>query len=118
MKRDLAGKVDFVSPVPCPFNYGSVVGTLAEDGDPIDAVVLGGRIHRGEQRVCTAWSWAEFVDDGAADPKLICTVGTQPPTRADLLAVRGFFRLYARCKRWLNRLRGRRGSTRYRGLRS
>jgi inorganic pyrophosphatase len=47
IKRRDDGRVDFVSPVPCPFNYGSVPDTLSGDGDRVDAVVLGPRLPRG-----------------------------------------------------------------------
>src|SRR6476619_8099384 len=40
LKRGSTGKVDFISPVPCPFNYGSVPQYLGREGDLLDAVVL------------------------------------------------------------------------------
>ena len=40
LKRGSTGKVDFISPVPCPFNYGSVPQYLGQEGDLLDAVVL------------------------------------------------------------------------------
>ena len=46
VKRD-AHRIEYISPVPCPFNYGSVPDTLAPDGDPFDAVVLGPRLATG-----------------------------------------------------------------------
>ena len=41
VKRTDDGRVDFISPLPCPFNYGSVPDTRSDDGDRLDAVVLG-----------------------------------------------------------------------------
>ena len=32
LKRGSTGKVDFISPVPCPFNYGSVPQYLGREG--------------------------------------------------------------------------------------
>lgn len=107
----------FVSPIPCPFNYGSVLETQAPDGDPMDAVVLGARVARGEVIRATAWGWAEFTDRGVSDPKLICTVSGQPPGPTALRGIARFFRLYARCKRLLYAAGGSRQPTRFEGLR-
>ncbi|MFO0697010.1 MAG: inorganic diphosphatase [Polyangiales bacterium] len=109
VKRRADGSVDFVSPIPCPFNYGSVPGTLAPDGDPIDAVVLGGRRPRGARVEARVIGEVAFVDAGDADPKRICAIGEVSPwERAQVVL---FFRAYAHAKRWLNRLRGRSGRT-------
>ena len=55
IKRHPDGAVDFVSPVPCPFNYGSVEGSEAADGDPQDALVLGPTLQPGHSdRAATA----------------------------------------------------------------
>ena len=54
LKRSRDGRIEAISPLPAPFNYGSVVGVEAEDGDLLDAVVLGRRRPvgwRGELRV-------------------------------------------------------------------
>ena len=32
LKRGSTGRVDFISPLPCPFNYGSVPGYIGLDG--------------------------------------------------------------------------------------
>ncbi|KAA0206076.1 hypothetical protein EDM68_03655 [Candidatus Uhrbacteria bacterium] len=49
VKRGPDGRVDFVSPVPCPFNYGSAIGYWSADGDPTDVIVLGPRLGRGHR---------------------------------------------------------------------
>lgn len=41
VKRSQNGIIDFVSPVPCPFNYGSVPIIPAPDGIPIFLLLLG-----------------------------------------------------------------------------
>src|SRR3569833_1909335 len=41
------GAIDFVSPAPCPFNYGSVPDTISGDGVWLVAVVLGLRLACG-----------------------------------------------------------------------
>ena len=47
LKRGSTGRVDFISPLPCPFNYGSVPGYIGLDGDLLDALVLGPRLSLG-----------------------------------------------------------------------
>ena len=112
LKRDGA-RVEYVSPVPCPFNYGSVPGTLAPDGDPLDAVVLGPRLPFGAEVDADVYAVVRFLDDGAVDDKLVCG---RAPTRAELGGVGAFFRVYAVVRRWMNRAKGRRGETRFGGV--
>ena len=47
LKRGSTGSIDFISPLPCPFNYGSVPKFLGLEGDLLDAVVLGPRLVLG-----------------------------------------------------------------------
>ncbi|MGD8862548.1 MAG: inorganic diphosphatase [Myxococcales bacterium] len=114
VKRHDDGRVDFVSPLPCPFNYGSVPGTLSGDGDRVDAVLLGPRVRSGSRLEVQVHGVARFVDAGEPDPKWICKVGEL--TRLDRLQVEAFFRVYAIAKRALNGLRGKSGATHYLGL--
>ena len=97
VKRRGDGRVDFVSPIPSPFNYGSIVGTAAPDGDPLDAVVLGRRLERGARVCAPARAVAAFVDAGVDDPKVICA--SHPISALELRAVAAFFRFYALAKR-------------------
>jgi inorganic pyrophosphatase len=114
IKRADDGGIDFVSPLPCPFNYGSVPGTVSGDGDRVDAVVLGARLPAGTRVRVKVLAVARFVDAGDEDPKWICG---QPPLRdVARLQVDAFFRVYALAKRALNRARGKHGATRYDGL--
>lgn len=115
VKRKPDGAVDFVSPLPCPFNYGSVPDTLSPDGDPLDAVVLGPRLARDTIVEREELAVVDFVDAGDADPKLV--VGEGPLTAEDERRVVRFFTAYARAKRLLNRARGKTGPTEYRGIR-
>ena len=115
IKRELHGgnRVEFISPVPCPFNYGSVQGIAGPDGDPLDALVLGPRLRVGARVTVRTWAVAAFVDAGIPDPKVV--TGTHPPTAEDRLAVERFFRRYARVKHVAARLRGKRGRTAFEG---
>ncbi|MDB4990884.1 MAG: hypothetical protein JWN04_6062 [Myxococcaceae bacterium] len=114
IKRDDDGRVDYISPLPCPFNYGSVPNTISGDGDRLDALVLGARLPRGTRVTLPVVGLVHFVDAGDSDPKYICARG---PLRArDRLLVAGFFRSYALLKGALNLLRGKTGSTRYGGI--
>lgn len=114
IKRDDAGHLDYVSPLPCPFNYGSVPGTVSGDGDRLDALVLGTRLPRGTRVTLPVVGVVRFIDAGEPDPKYVC--GVRPLTPHERLLVAGFFGVYAHLKGGLNRLRGKRGETRYGGI--
>ncbi|MEQ1501088.1 MAG: inorganic diphosphatase [Myxococcota bacterium] len=110
VKRTAGGLLDYVSPVPCPFNYGCVPDRIGGDGDPLDAVVLGPGLMRGQRVDVEIYGVIRFVDAGRVDDKLVCS--TVPPTDAERLLVTGFFTAYARAKSVLNRARGLGGETR------
>ncbi|MGB5283950.1 MAG: inorganic diphosphatase [Polyangiales bacterium] len=113
IKRDDDRNLDFVSPIPCPFNYGHVPGTLADDGDAVDALVLGPRLPLGSTAKSTTRARVDFVDAGRSDPKWVCS--DAPLSRFQRLQVAAFFRCYAVAKSLINRIRGKQGPTRYRG---
>jgi len=103
LKRGSTGRIDFISPLPCPFNYGSVPQFLGLEGDLLDAVVLGPRLPRGSRVRIKAWGAVTLTDRGMADDKLICSI--QPLAAKQRRDVLRFFRLYAKCKGLLNFLR-------------
>jgi len=107
LKRGSTGRVDFVSPLPCPFNYGSVPQLLGQEGDLLDALVLGPRLPLGARVRVRAWGAVILRDRGMVDDKLVC--GVAPPTLRQRRLVLGFFHVYARCKALLNRVRRRAG---------
>lgn len=113
IKRGDDGRIDFISPLPSPFNYGHVPGTLADDGDAQDAVVLGPRLPRGHRRTVRVHGAIRFLDAGREDPKWICA--DAPLDAAAQRSVERFFRRYAAAKRMINGVRGKRGATRYLG---
>jgi inorganic pyrophosphatase len=113
LKRGSTGQLDFVSPVPCPFNYGSVPDYLGLEGDLLDAVVLGPRLARGTRVRVFAYGAVGLDDRGMYDDKLIC--GPTPPSPLDRALVSLFFRIYGRSKRLLNVLRRQPGRTAFAG---
>ena len=107
LKRGSTGHIDFVSPLPCPFNYGSVPQFVGLDGDLLDAVVLGPRLTVGTRLKIRSWGAVTLIDRGMADDKLICS--HRPLSVVDQQRVLRFFRFYARCKGLLNWWRRRPG---------
>jgi inorganic pyrophosphatase len=103
-KRTSSGRVDFVSPFPCPFNYGSADAYMGSDGDFLDAVVLGPRVRRGTRMMARVFGAVRVIDRGVPDDKLICSDGPIGPVQRFLILL--FFRFYSVCKRLLYLLRG------------
>jgi inorganic pyrophosphatase len=103
IKRGSTGHIDFISPLPCPFNYGSVPNYIGLEGDLLDAVVLGPRLQVGTLLRVKAWGAVTLTDRGMSDDKLVCS--TYPPSAAQRRNVLRFFRFYASCKGLLNILR-------------
>lgn len=113
LKRGSTGRIDFVSPLPCPFNYGSVPDYLGLEGDLLDALVLGPRLPLGTRIRVAARGAVGLRDRGMYDDKLVCSAQALTASRRD--AVLRFFRVYAFCKHFLNLYRGRPGPTRCEG---
>jgi inorganic pyrophosphatase len=114
VKRGSSGRIDFIAPLPCPFNYGAVPGLLGLEGDLLDALVLGPRLRLGTRLQVTAWSAVTLTDRGMSDDKLICS--HHRPSLGEIHAVLRFFGFYARCKGLLNLLRRRPGRNACDGL--
>lgn len=113
VKRRADGGVDYVSPVPCPFDYGCVPTLMGGDGDPLDAIVLGPRRLLGETVDVAVRAVVRFLDAGQTDDKVVCS--DEPVTATDRTRILLFFGMYAQAKRWTRRLRGRTGETRLLG---
>lgn len=107
LKRGSSGSIDFVSPLPCPFNYGCVPTHLGLEGDLLDALVLGPRLRLGTRMRVKAWGAVTLTDRGMSDDKLICS--DRRPSQAEIQNVLRFFHFYARCKGLLNLWRHRPG---------
>ena len=73
-------------PVAYPGNYGSLEGTLADDGDALDAVVLTREpIHPGTFVRVRPIGYLRMIDGGEGDDKLICVpIDTTFPYYSDV----------------------------------
>lgn len=107
VKRGYSGHVDFISPLPCPFNYGAAAQYVGLEGDLLDALVLGPRRPLGTTLWTQAWGAVTLTDRGMSDDKLVCS--ERPLKEAERMRVLQFFRLYARAKGLLNLWRRRPG---------
>ncbi len=98
VKRELHRhrRIEFISPVPSPFNYGYLPDYLGTDGDPADAIVLGPRLPLGSCHRLPVLGLVNFRDDGSADPKWV--LSQSPVSTGQRLGITLFFRFYARCK--------------------
>ena len=116
IKRELhqGQRIDFVSPLPSPFNYGFLPGVPGDDGDPVDAVIMGPRLAMGAEVTLPVVARVRFLDAGVDDTKLVPSSTALTPAERRALVL--FFRLYARAKGLLNLVRGAGGPTRYLGL--
>lgn len=103
LKRGSTGHIDFIAPLPCPFNYGSVPKYLGLEGDLLDAVVLGPRLPLGASLRVKAWGAVVLVDRGMTDDKLVCS--EVPISFRERERVLRFFAFYAKCKWLLNVVR-------------
>lgn len=108
------GHIDFLSPLPCPFNYGFVRGTVSGDGQPQDAIVIGKRLNRYAVVQVPVRAVVCFIDNGDEDPKLVCSEAKL--SKWNLLLLRVGFHVYVGMKWIINRSRGRTGTTQYQGI--
>jgi inorganic pyrophosphatase len=114
VKRGSDRSIDFIAPLPCPYNYGCIPHLASGDGDPLDVVVLGPRLAEGQILSLPVVGIIDFIDGGRPDPKVVCS--TLPLSAADRAGLVAFFAVYARCKALLALARGRKGATRSHGF--
>ena len=98
IKWNEKGNIDYISPIPCPFNYGSVKNITGDDGDLQDAILLG---DKKEVRFCGKYKLigkVYFIDQGRQDHKWIFSA-TNKIRRRDWMVLDSFFRIYAQIKR-------------------
>ena len=113
IKREAGRGIEFISPLPCPFNYGCLPDTLAPDGDPPDALILGPGLPAGALVDVPVFGVVHFLDGGVVDDKLICG---HAPSRSERRGLAACFTVYAVARRAMNRVRGIRGETRFAGI--
>lgn len=113
IKRRADGRIDFVSPLPCPYNYGHIPGVRSGDGDMLDAIVLGRRLPAGLRLQVPVVGRLGFTDAGLDDPKIVCSAA--PLSLAQRRGLELFFVTYALWKRGLAAARGVAGETRFLG---
>jgi len=101
----------FVSALPCPFNYGFAPGTMTEEGDPLDVIVIGPRLRQGDMVGVTPSLRVEFLDRGRRDDKMVARLDGAPLTPWDHLVLRVFFCLYVPLKWMIDLIQGARGPT-------
>lgn len=114
VKRRGDGSIDYVAPLPSPFDYGCVPDRPGGDGDPLDVLLIGTRLPAGAEREIEVRGVVRLLDDGRPDDKLVCA--DHPPTALEWAAIRWFFRAWVVGKRALGLWRGRRGPTRMLGV--
>jgi inorganic pyrophosphatase len=108
------GSVDYISPIPCPFNYGSVPNTTSGDGDRLDAIVLGKKLKGGSRAEVPVIGRVVFWDKGEEDPKYICS--DKPITNLQKLTLISFFLFFSVAKKVLNKIRRKGGLTQFTGI--
>lgn len=113
VKHRSDGAIDFVSPLPCPYNYGSLAGRRSGDGQALDAVVLGPRLAAGAHLQLPVAGVIGFLDLGVHDPKVIFS--PRALSARDRAGLERFFRVYARFKGGLAWLRRQPEATGYLG---
>ena len=109
IKRSANGGIDYLSPFPCPWNYGSAIEHPSEDGEPVDVVVLGPTLALGSEVQVELQGHVPFTDQGVPDTKWIAS--SAPLSVKQVSEVESFFRRYAQAKRLAQRLRRRPGPT-------
>lgn len=107
LKRGSTGKLDFISPLPCPFNYGSIPTHIGLDNDFLDAVVLGPRLPVNAKVSVYARGSIGMIDGGQYEDKLICA--QTPISKRQQHFILLFFKLYAKAKYLLNLIKGHKG---------
>ena len=113
------GRLDFVSPIACPFNYGSIPNILGPDGDPLDVVVLGPKLPRGSHHNVVIVGRIGFQDAGVSDDKwvgrLVSLEEPERVTNGEKRRVERFFRVYGVVKCMAHWIKGTGGATGFLG---
>lgn len=72
-KKTETMEVDRILNVKYPFNYGFIPGTLWDDGDPLDVVLVGDfSLHPGVELKVEPIALVKMYDNGVSDWKIVC----------------------------------------------
>ncbi len=115
-KRHPDGSLDYVSPVPAPFAYGSIVGELGGDGDPLDVIVVGCAPRVGERCSLRLVGCVSARDRGLVDDKWVAAP-TEVVRRRDRWTVGLFFLVYPTARAWIDAVKRRPGRFEVLGVR-
>ena len=114
-KRGEGGRLDFLSPVPAPFNYGRIEGVSGADGEGQDALLLGPRLSAGARFQGRSIGAVRFLDAGLADDKWILSpAGRVSP--AEFHRIHRFFSMYTVIKNIGGLLRSGSCNTSFQGI--
>lgn len=92
--RNGAIEVDRVLKVKYPFNYGFIPGTLWDDGDALDAIVIGNfSLYPGVQLYAKPIALINMRDCGVSDDKLVCSLNGEKISDY-WEVIKGFLRTY------------------------
>ena len=83
------------APYSYPYAYGFIGGTLADDGDELDALIVTD-IPLENDRTYDAYivGALRMEDEKGMDEKVICTLDGAPPNPAALAEIERFFQVY------------------------
>ncbi|MFM2163230.1 MAG: hypothetical protein RLZZ383_2742 [Pseudomonadota bacterium] len=115
-KRHPDGTLDYVSPVPAPFAYGSIVGEWGGDGDPLDVVVVGFTPAAGTRHRLRLVGHVRARDRGMDDDKWVAAP-THFARWHDRWTVHLFFLVYPTARAWVDARKGRSGRFEVLGVR-
>lgn len=122
VKPRAEGGVDYISPLPCPYNYGGFVELIGYDDDPLDCIILGKRQRIGSKVAVEVIGVVGLIDRGRSDHKLIARLATneavRPLSKQERLVLSLLFLVLTSAKRVLHWWRGEPGKVKYLGIRA
>lgn len=90
-KRSGKMVIDRKLSIPCPHCYGYVIGTLAEDSDPLDVFLITDKKHNpGDIVEASVYGMIDMIDGDERDNKIIASSGLIP----ELQIIEGIDKIY------------------------
>ncbi|MBW6451193.1 MAG: inorganic diphosphatase [DPANN group archaeon] len=90
-------KLEFISPIPIPFNYGFINDTQSGDSEALDIIIFGEKLKRGSKLDISASGIILFKDNNVKDYKIIASTDKKNKTYRKIITYL-FFKLYATIK--------------------